>query len=108
MSHIDSRILETKAYNLAKKAGVANPFVVSAQVVIVSYQFASTKAADLKALDWDLVVIDETHRLRNVYKKSNKIARNLRDAIGHCFQLFRSVFRLRRDLLLLPRHLQGE
>jgi hypothetical protein len=47
-----------------------------------SYQFARSKVADVQTLPWDLVVIDEAHRLRNVYKKSNKIARTLRDAVG--------------------------
>ena len=80
--YIDSVILETKAFNHAKKQGAANPFVVADRVVIVSYQFASAKIADVKAEPWDLVVLDEAHRLRNVYKKTNKIARNLRDAVG--------------------------
>ena len=80
--YIESTILETKAYNQAKKQGIANPFLVDGRVVIVSYQFASAKIADVKALPWDLVVIDEAHRLRNVYKKANKIARSLRDAVG--------------------------
>ena len=38
--------------------------------------------AEVQAVPWDVVVIDEAHRLRNVYKKSNKIARAIRDAIG--------------------------
>jgi len=80
--YIDSVILETKGFNQAKKAGTANPFLIEGKVVIVSYQFASAKIADVKAVPWDLVVIDEAHRLRNVYKKTNKIARNLRDAVG--------------------------
>ena len=33
-----------------------------------------SKAADVHATPWDLVVIDEAHRLRNVYKPSNVIA----------------------------------
>lgn len=81
--YIDSVILETKAYNQAKKQGAANPFLVDGKVVIVSYQFASAKIAEVKSLAWDLVAIDEAHRLRNVYKKANKIARNLRDAVGN-------------------------
>jgi len=80
--YIDSVILETKSYNLALKQGATNPFLVDGKVVIVSYQFASAKIAEVKAVPWDLVVLDEAHRLRNVYKKTNKIARNLRDGIG--------------------------
>ena len=79
--YIPSTILEAKSYNLARKQGIANPFDLGEAVVIVSYQFASTKKLDVQNTPWDLVVIDEAHRLRNVYKKSNKIARNLREAV---------------------------
>jgi adenine-specific DNA-methyltransferase len=99
--HIDSAILETKSYNQAKKAGAANPFAVPGKVVIVSYQFASAKIADVKAVDWDLVVIDEAHRLRNVYKKTNKIARNLRDAVGHRPKVLLTATPLQNSLLEL-------
>src|SRR3546814_18774022 len=51
--------------------------------VICSYQFAKSKADDIKAINWDLVVLDEAHRLRNVYKKSNVIAKTLKDALAH-------------------------
>ena len=46
--------------------------------MLCSYQFARSKAADVQAVTWDLVVIDETHRLRNVYKPSNAIANTLK------------------------------
>jgi len=80
--YIDSLILESASYRAAKKEGAENPFLVKNRVVICSYQFANSKLDDLRIVDWDLVVIDEAHRLRNVYKKSNKIARNLRDVVG--------------------------
>ena len=32
-------------------------------------------------IDWDLVVLDEAHRLRNVYKTSNVIAKTLKEAL---------------------------
>ena len=73
-------ILESKSYReLSRKS--PSPFQQPNQVVICSYQFARAKAAEIMAVPWDLVVIDEAHRLRNVYKKDNKIARALRDAL---------------------------
>lgn len=99
--YIDSVILETKSYNQAKKVGTVNPFEVSGKVVIASYQFASSKIADVKAVDWELVVIDEAHRLRNVYKKSNKIARNLRDAVGRRPKVLLTATPLQNSLLEL-------
>src|SRR5450759_4864943 len=56
------RILETKSYNAAIKHGQQRPFEVP-EIVLCSYQFAKNKAADIQAVSWDLVVIDEAHRL---------------------------------------------
>ena len=80
-------ILEAKNYNALRKQDKANPFVLAGAAltgpVICSYQFAKAKADDIKAVDWDLVVLDEAHRLRNVYKTSNVIAKTLKDALAH-------------------------
>jgi len=78
------RILETASYNRLRKLDITrNPFEPRepAQIVICSYQFARSKARDVGGIPWNLVVIDEAHRLRNVYKKSNKIANDLRDTL---------------------------
>src|SRR5262244_2486506 len=63
-------ILETRSYNEAIKRGNFRPFEAKDTVILCSYQFARTKAADVNVTRWDLVVIDEAHRLRNVYKPS--------------------------------------
>src|SRR3984893_378645 len=63
-------ILESKSYNQAVKAGNFRPFDIKDTVVICSYQSPGNKASDVHAAPWDLVVIDEAHRLRNVYKPS--------------------------------------
>ncbi len=76
-------ILETKSYNTLRKQGVRNPFVFASGPVICSYQFAKAKAKDVKAIAWDLVVLDEAHRLRNVYKNNNVIGKTLKDALAH-------------------------
>ena len=52
-----------------KRGLSANPFTCD-EVVICSYQFARSKAADVVRVAWDVVVIDEAHRLRNVYKNT--------------------------------------
>src|SRR5271170_2916951 len=59
------RILETKSYNAAVKQGNFRPFEGD-DIVICSYHFARNKAPDVANTPWDLVVIDEAHRLRNV------------------------------------------
>lgn len=68
---LPSRILETKSYNVATREGNVRPFECS-DIVICSYQFARLKAAEISLMRWDLVVIDEAHRQRNVYKPTNR------------------------------------
>lgn len=72
-------ILETKNYNAIKKEG-ENPFHQE-NPIICSYQFAKSKANDIKKVSWNLAVLDEAHRLRNVYKKNNVIGKILKDAL---------------------------
>jgi ERCC4-related helicase len=80
-------ILEAKSYNAIRKQEQRNPFLMpeifNTGPIICSYQFARAKANDIKDIAWDLVVLDEAHRLRNVYKSNNVIAKALKDAISH-------------------------
>ena len=81
--NLQSLILEAKNYNTIRKQENQNPFLMPSGPVICSYQFAKAKAADIKDINWDLVVLDEAHRLRNVYKTSNVIAKTIKEALAH-------------------------
>lgn len=65
---LPSLILEGKSANARVKAGHVNPLVADDRIVICSYQFAYARRRQLAELAWDLVVVDEAHRLRNVYR----------------------------------------
>src|SRR5580704_14454025 len=60
---LQSVILEAKTFNEALRAGNLNPFQQS-KIIICSFQFASSKEPYLRTTSWNLVVIDEAHRLR--------------------------------------------
>jgi len=77
---LPSCILETKSFNQEIECGNLNPFSKNG-IIICSYQFAKAKAPYLHHTQWDLVVIDEAHRLRNVYKPNNRIANAIKDAL---------------------------
>ena len=94
------RILEAKSYNAAIKLGQFRPFEAP-EIVICSYQFAKGKAADVHAQPWDLVVIDEAHRLRNVYKPQNVIANTLKMALAGKNKLLLTATPLQNSLLEL-------
>jgi ERCC4-related helicase len=51
------------------------------KIVIVSYEFASKRHEELAQIDWQLVVMDEAHRLRNLHKDGQRAA-NLLAALG--------------------------
>jgi hypothetical protein len=79
---LEAVILEAKSYNARRKEGVANPFDAD-RPIICSYPFARGKEHDIRKVPWDLAVLDEAHRLRNVYKPSNVIGRALLAALEH-------------------------
>lgn len=97
---VPCRILESKSYNAAIKQGHFRPFDVP-QIVICSYHFARNKAGDVHSQPWDLVVIDEAHRLRNVYKPSNVIANTLKLALVGKDKLLLTATPLQNSLLEL-------
>ena len=98
---IPATIIEGPAYNAALKRGVSKPFDLCDEVAICSYHFARNKADDVRIQPWDLVIIDEAHRLRNVYKKSNVIANTLKDALEDRNKLLLTATPLQNSLLEL-------
>lgn len=99
--YIDSLIMESSVYNKLRKEGVTNPFEINDKVVICSYQFASKKACDLQLVPWDLVIIDEAHRLRNVYKANNVIGKKLKRALTGRKKLLLTATPLQNNLMEL-------
>lgn len=94
------RILETKSYNAAIRQGRFRPFEGD-EIVICSYQFAKRQAADVANMPWDLVVLDEAHRLRNVYKPTNVIANTLKLALASKPKLLLTATPLQNSLMEL-------
>ncbi len=45
-------------------------------------KFARAKEPYMAQTEWDLMVIDEAHRLRNVYKPGNKIGKAIKGALS--------------------------
>jgi ERCC4-related helicase len=95
------QLLETKSYNAAIRQGNFRPFENRERIVICSYQFARKQAADVANTSWDLVVIDEAHRLRNVYKPTNIIATTLKQALKNVPTLLLTATPLQNSLLEL-------
>lgn len=97
---LPSIILETKSFNDEIKKSNLNPFQQN-EIVICSYQFARKQESYIKLVKWDLVVIDEAHRLRNVYKASNRIANSIKQSVAHAPKILLTATPLQNSLLEL-------
>lgn len=97
---LPSVILETKSFNAAIEAGNLNPFDTD-KIIICSYQFAKTKAPYVRRTQWDLTIIDEAHRLRNVYKPTNKTANAIKQALSDRKKILLTATPLQNSILEL-------
>lgn len=93
-------ILENKNFRELVRAGKKNPFE-QPKVVICSYHFARSKDEFLQLVTWDLVVIDEAHRLRNVYQPSNVIGKAIKNAVSACRKVLLTATPLQNSLMEL-------
>jgi SNF2 family DNA or RNA helicase len=106
-------VLDAKTWRDALKKG-RSPLSQNA-IVILSYNYASKMRDELKAIAWDLVVIDEAHKLRNAYRESNKIGQGIRWATEDSRKLLLTATPLQNSLLelyglstLIDEHLFGD
>ncbi len=73
---IDGSVLKKMQKELMK----ANP-LEKGGIFIASHNFAYRRDYICATIPWDLVVIDEAHRLRNVWRKGNKTAKKIREVL---------------------------
>jgi superfamily II DNA/RNA helicase len=95
---IPSTILENASYKQLKKEGT---LLSGTSLLICSYNFAAAKADVLEDVAWDLVVVDEAHRLRNVYKVGNKMASAIAGVLADVPKLLLTATPLQNSLLEL-------
>ena len=94
---LPSVVLDRQLFETVQNAGHSNPFITE-KIVIVSYDFARKKADLLRQVAWDVAVIDEAHRLRNVYKKNNTVAKELQRALMDAPKLLLTATPLQNSL----------
>jgi len=99
---LPSIILDARTFREAEKAGRPRPFDTTDAVVITSYEFAARRAEDVRTIAWNLVIFDEAHRLRNVYKKSGAArAKALRTALADRYKVLLTATPLQNSLMEL-------
>lgn len=88
-------VVDRRVYAALQRESIPNPFDCG-KIVVISYGFASRMRDDLRAIPFDLVVMDEAHKLRNAYQPSRKGG-----------QAVRWAFELRQKILLTATPLQN-
>lgn len=99
--YLPAFILDKKVMTqfLAKKDGV-NPFETD-RIVVCSYDFARRQERYLRLAQLDLVVLDEAHRLRNVYRPDNQTGNILRSVLAEKKKILLTATPLQNSLLEL-------
>jgi len=92
---LPATVLDRRLWNQLRADGTPNPFDCG-KIVVISYGFAARMKDDLRAIPFDLVVLDEAHKLRNAYQPSRTGG-----------QAVRWAFELRQKLLLTATPLQN-
>ena len=98
--YLPSIILEAKSFNQLIKQGDKNPFDRD-KIVICSYHFARNKEEYIKKTKWDLIVLDEAHKLRNVYRTDNKIGKSIKHSLEYSKKVLLTATPLQNSLLEL-------
>ncbi len=78
--NLPSQILDAKTLRQLKRDGVYNP-LSQKKVIIMSYHYAARLEEQLVNVSWDLVVIDEAHKLRNSHRPKNRMGQALKRAL---------------------------
>lgn len=111
--NLPTRVLDAKAYREAQRSG--HPPLNEKAVLIMSMNYANALREELKNIAWNLIVIDEAHKLRNAYRPSNKVGQGIRWATEDCRKLLLTATPLQNSLLelyglstLIDEHLFGD
>ncbi len=112
--NLPATVLDAAAFRRAQREGQPAPFLTDG-VIITSLNFASAMQAEVRAVAWDLVVIDEAHKLRNAYRPSNQMGQRLRWALEERRKILLTATPLQNTLLelfglgsIIDEHLFGD
>lgn len=94
---LPSVILDAKRMKDFEKEGRPMPLGRGESIIIISYEYAARISDTLRIIPWNLVVFDEAHKLRNVYKAAETARASV----------LRRTFAGRQKLLLTATPLQN-
>lgn len=98
--NLPGQIIDAPTLRKLKKSGIYNP-LSQQKVIIMSYHYAARLEEDLLAIPWNLVVIDEAHKLRNAHRPKNKMGQALKRAFDGRQKLLLTATPLQNSLIEL-------
>jgi superfamily II DNA or RNA helicase len=98
--NLPSVILDAKTFKEMQKADIPNPFRQEA-IIITSLHYAAACADMIHAIEWDTIVIDEAHKLRNAYRESSRIGQAIRHATAERRKILLTATPLQNSLVEL-------
>lgn len=99
---LPSVILDARQLKTIAAEGRPNPIGRGEGIIIISYEFAARISDALRMVPWSLVVFDEAHKLRNVYRAAETSrAAILRDALAGRQKLLLTATPLQNNLMVL-------
>ena len=96
---IENEVLDARNYRDYERRGL-DP-LDQKKVVICSYNFAARKKDEIKRHGFDFAIIDEAHKLRNVYKKKAKTAQAIKEALSDVKKLLLTATPFQNSLMEL-------
>ncbi len=106
-------VLDAKVMREWERQG-KNPWVDDS-IKIISYHYVNKVKDSIRYAQWELVVIDEAHKLRNAYRESNQIGQGIRFATQGCRKILLTATPLQNSLdelyglsTLIDEHLFGD
>lgn len=100
--YLPTLIMGSKDFNARHAGGQKNPFDLDKgheRILICSYNFIAKQVKYVQDVRWDLVVLDEAHRLRNVWKPKAKTAKAVKEAVGASRKLLLTATPLQNSLM---------
>jgi hypothetical protein len=94
-------VLDARSYKEQMKQANENPFSIKDKIIICSYQFVARLKEQVRSVPWHLSVIDEAHKLRNVYRPANKIGQAIKWAFDDTKKVLLTATPLQNSLLEL-------
>lgn len=102
--YLDGEIIDTKSYSMVEKGIYPDPMTASQCILITNEHFVAKYETKISKTHWDLVVIDEAHKLRNVWKPAKnqaKRAKSVRSAIQNFKKLLLTATPMQNNLMEL-------